>query len=285
MSEQNLMVSPEKLGAEIRELTRQAKAMTLYYGVEIGRRLEAAKSMVPYGGWGAWLKNNTEFSQATATRFMRVFNEYGAVQIGIFGAVPESSTLQNLSISKEAQEAYEKLRGMEDELTAAKDEACRMADELEALKNRPVEVAVQRDEQAIRDAEAKVRAQAETELRKKTDEWRKQTTKTEQEIERVRKEAEGLKQQLAAAKAMAETAYSDAEKERLTGEIEDLRKKLVMSDKDMTAAHLHFSQWQAAFNQLTQAVSRIEDEDKVGKLCAAIRAQLAAWGKTMEDTQ
>ena len=49
-------------------------------------------------------------------------------------------------------------------------------------------------------------------------------------------------------------------------------------------AHLHFSQWQAAFNQLTQAVSRIEDEDKVGKLCAAIRAQLAAWGKAMEGT-
>ena len=354
MSEQNLMVSPEKLGEEIRELTRQAKAMTLYYGVEIGRRLEAAKSMVPYGGWGAWLKENTEFSQATATRFMRVFNEYGAAQIGIFGAVPESSTLQNLSISnalrllavpedereefaeavdaenlsarelekaikerdaarqeresalrqeresalrqansdslraenakKEAQEAYEKLRGMEDELTAAKDEACRMADELEALRNRPVEVAVQRDEQAIRDAEAKVQAQAETELRKKTDEWRKQTTKTEQEIERVRKEAEGLKQQLTAAKAMAEAASSDAEKERLTGEIEDLRRKLAMSDKDVTAAHLHFSQWQAAFNQLTQAVSRIEDEDKVGKLCAAIRAQLAAWGKAMEGT-
>lgn len=99
MSEKNLTVSPERLGAEIRELTRQAKTMTLYYGVEIGRRLEAAKSMVPYGGWGAWLKENTEFSQATATRFMRVFNEYGAAQIGIFGAVPESSTLQNLSIS------------------------------------------------------------------------------------------------------------------------------------------------------------------------------------------
>ena len=94
-----LVVTPERLGVEIRELTRQAKAMTLYYGVEIGRRLEAAKSMVPYGGWGAWLKENTEFSQATATRFMRVFNEYGAEQIGIFGAVPESSTLQNLSIS------------------------------------------------------------------------------------------------------------------------------------------------------------------------------------------
>lgn len=72
--------------------------------------------------------------------------------------------------------------------------------------------------------------------------------------------------------------------ERLSGEVEDLRRKLAMSDKDVTAAHLHFSQWQAAFNQLTQTVSRIEDEDKTGKLCAAIRAQLAAWGKAMEGT-
>ena len=345
MSAQELTVSPERLGAEIRELTRQAKAMTLYYGVEIGRRLEAAKSMVPYGGWGTWLKENTEFSQATATRFMRVFNEYGAAQIGIFGAVPESSTLQNLSISnalrllavpedereefaeavdaenlsarelekaikerdtarqeresalrqansdslraeyakKEAEEAYEKLRGMEDELTAAKDEACRMADELEALRKRPVEVAVQRDEQAIRDAEAKVRAQAEAELRKKTDEWKKQTIKTEQEIERVRAEAESLKQQLEAAKVMAETASSDAEKERLSGEVEELRRKLAMSDKDVTAAGLWFGQWQAAYNQLTQTVARIEDTEKAAKLRAAIRAQLGAWGKTAEE--
>ena len=346
MNEQSLMVSPEKLGAEIRELTRQAKAMTLYYGVEIGRRLEAAKSMVPYGGWGTWLKENTEFSQATATRFMRVFNEYGAAQIGIFGAVPESSTLQNLSISnalrllavpedereefaeavdaenlsarelekaikerdaarqereialrqansdslraenakKEAEEAIERLRGMEDELQAARDEARTAADELEALRNRPVEVAVQRDEQAIRDAEAKVRAKAETELQKKTAEWRKQATKTEQEIARVREEAESLKQQLAAAKAMAETASSDAEKERLSGEVEQLRKKLAMSDKDVTAAGLWFGQWQSAFNQLTQAISHIEDEEKASKLRAAIRAQLGAWGKTTEDT-
>lgn len=72
--------------------------------------------------------------------------------------------------------------------------------------------------------------------------------------------------------------------ERLSGEVEDLRRKLAMSDKDVTAAHLHFSQWQAAFTQLTQTVSRIEDEDNVGELCAAIKAQLAAWEKAMEGT-
>ena len=88
----------------------------------------------------------------------------------------------------------------------------------------------------------------------------------------------------AAAKAMAEAASSDAEKERLAGEVEDLRRKLAMSDKDVTAAQLYFYQWQAAFNQLTQAISNIKDEDKAGKLCAALRAQLAAWGKAMEGT-
>lgn len=71
--------------------------------------------------------------------------------------------------------------------------------------------------------------------------------------------------------------------ERLSGEVEDLRRKLAVSDKDVTAAHLHFSQWQAAFTQLTQTVSRIEDEDKVGELCAAIKAQLAVWEEAMED--
>ena len=33
-----------------------------------------------------------------------------------------------------------------------------------------------------------------------------------------------------------------------------------------------------------QAISHIKDEDKAGKLCAAIRAQLTAWGKAMEGT-
>ena len=340
MSEKNLTVSPERLGAEIRELTRQAKAMTLYYGVEIGRRLEAAKSMVPYGGWGAWLKENTEFSQATATRFMRVFNEYGAAQIGIFGAVPESSTLQNLSISnalrllavpeaereefaetvdaenlsarelekaikerdaaikeretamrqsdrdclraeqaeKEAAEANERMRGMEDELTAAKQDACQLAEQVQALQNRPVEVAAQRDEAAIREAENRARAEGARELRKKAKEW-------DELAEKARKEKEALEQRLEKALAEAEKAKKqDNGLDSLQAEIDALRKKLAMSDKDMTAAQLYFGQWQAAFNQLTQAVSHIEDEDKAAKLRAAIRAQLAAWGKTMEDT-
>ena len=270
---------------------------------------------------------------------MRVFNEYGAAQIGIFGAVPESSTLQNLSISnalrllavpedereefaeavdaenlsarelekaikerdaarqeresamrqansdslraenakKEAQEAYEKLRGMEDELTAAKQDACQLAEQVQALQNRPVEVAVQRDEAAIREAENRARAEGARELKKKAKEW-------DELAEKARKEKETLEQQLEKALAEAEKAKQQGNGlDSLQAEIDALRKKLAMSDKDMTTAQLYFYQWQAAFNQLTQAISHIKDEDKAGKLCAAIRAQLAAWGEAMEE--
>ena len=47
--------------AEIKELTRQAQTSALMYAVEIGRRLEEAKSALPYGSWGNWLKEEVNF--------------------------------------------------------------------------------------------------------------------------------------------------------------------------------------------------------------------------------
>lgn len=340
----DLAVTPERLGVEIRELTRQAKAMTVYYAVEIGRRLTAAKSMVPHGGWADWIRENTEFSQTTATRMMRIFDEYGAAQIGIFGAEPNSSTLQNLSISnalrllavpedereefaeaidaenlsareldkairerdaavadrdnarreanvyslrtkkaeEELQEAMERAQTLEDDLKAARNDRRQIADELEALRKRPVEVAGQRDEKAIREAAAKAKAEADASWEKKKRELDKQAETTQQELVRTRKETELLKEQLAEAKKKAEAATGTGEKRQILDEIEALKRKLAMADTAVTAARLYFEQWQAAFNQLKQAISNIKDEDKAGKLCAAIKAQLGAWEKKLE---
>lgn len=92
-------LTPEQLGAEVRLLTRQARTMVLGYGVEIGRRLAAAKEKCGHGEWGRWLERETELSQSSANRFMRLFEEYGAAQGSLFGAEVNSSTLTNLSIS------------------------------------------------------------------------------------------------------------------------------------------------------------------------------------------
>lgn len=64
--------TPELIGAEIRTITQQAKYMALLYGVEVGRRLNEAKELLPHGQWLPWLEKETEFSPATASRFMKL---------------------------------------------------------------------------------------------------------------------------------------------------------------------------------------------------------------------
>lgn len=99
MNELEIKRTPEVIGAEIRSLTTQARCITLWYGIEIGRRLTEAKELVEHGEWLAFLEGQTEFSQPTASRFMRLFKEYGAEQVSLFGAEAKYSTLNNLSIS------------------------------------------------------------------------------------------------------------------------------------------------------------------------------------------
>jgi len=99
MNEMDIVRTPELIGAEIRSLTTQARCITLWYGIEIGRRLTEAKEMVAHGEWLSFLEQQTEFSQPTASRFMRLYKEYGADQSSLFGAESKYSTLNTLSIS------------------------------------------------------------------------------------------------------------------------------------------------------------------------------------------
>lgn len=85
---------------EIRQLVNQYRRITVAFAVEIGRRLVEAKALLPHGEWGDWLREQVDFSQRTANNFMRVFEEYGDQQITLFGAVSNSQTFANLSVSK-----------------------------------------------------------------------------------------------------------------------------------------------------------------------------------------
>ena len=77
----------EAVALEIRTLQRQAQGIILSYAIEIGRRLEEVKAMLPHGEWGAWLKNELDYSQSTAQNFMKVFREYGDNQQSMFGEI------------------------------------------------------------------------------------------------------------------------------------------------------------------------------------------------------
>ena len=140
--------------AEIKDLCRQAQTMALLYAVEIGRRLDEAKRALPYGKWGEWLKNEVEFSQSSANNFMKLYEEYGAAQISIFGAsvdsqtfanLPYSKALQLLAVPRDEREAFAEEVGAADlsvkELKAAIEERDRAKKEAEEAKAREEELA------------------------------------------------------------------------------------------------------------------------------------------------
>lgn len=143
--------TPEVVGAEVRNLTAAAKYLTVWYAVEIGRRLTEAKELVAHGEWMDWLKRETEFSQPTANRFMRIYAEYGSDQGNLFGAETKYSTLNNLSVSNAL-----KLLAMPEE----ERESFALEVDAEHLSSRELEEAIrERDEakKALQEAEKTVK--------------------------------------------------------------------------------------------------------------------------------
>lgn len=136
----------ETVALEIRTLQRQAQGIILSYAIEIGRRLVEAKSMLPHGEWGAWLKRELDYSQSTAQNFMRVYKEYGADQQSLFGGVPKSQAFGNLTYSKalkllaitdeEEREKFIEEHDVSAMSTRELAEAIRARDDAEAEKSR-----------------------------------------------------------------------------------------------------------------------------------------------------
>ena len=180
--------TPDIIGAEIRGLTQQAKTMTLWFGIEIGRRLTEAKEMLEHGQWLPYLKEQTDFSQPTASRFMRLYKEYGADQSSLFGAESKYSTLNNLSISN----ALRLLAVPEDEreeFAAEHDVEHMSARELDELIK-------QRDEAEQRAARAEEQVQQAADGAAKADE---QYQKAKQELHLLREKLGNAEAQKAAA--------------------------------------------------------------------------------------
>jgi len=180
--------TPDIIGAEIRGLTQQAKTMTLWFGIEIGRRLTEAKEMLEHGQWLAYLKEQTEFSRSSAGRLMTLYKEYGAAQTSLFGAEVNYPTLGNLSISN----ALRLLAVPEDE----REEFAEKHDVEHMSAHELDELIKQRDEAEQRAARAEEQVQQAADGAAKADE---QYQKAKQELHLLREKLGNAEAQKAAA--------------------------------------------------------------------------------------
>ncbi len=315
MNELQTVRTPEIIGAEIRHITYQVKCMTLYGGVEIGRRLKEAKERVPYGSFGEFLKKETEFSSSAAGRFMQLFDEYGAALTGggelfpTLGKVSVSNALRLLALPSEEREEFAQEHDVEhlstrelDKILAERDEALKRAEEAEKnlaeeearraevvapyeeqlsalraenkeLREKPIDVAVEVDEEAVERAAAEAKSKADAEWAKKLEAAQKAKEKSEKNVEKLEAKLRLAEEDFEKRRAEVVAPYEE-KLSALAGseeEIASLRKQLAMSSAEITTFRLRFDGWQQAFQQMLESLEAVPEE-KRDKLRAAINA-------------
>lgn len=229
---------------EIRQLCQQAQATALMYIVEIGRRLVEAKSALPHGEWGGWLKNEVGFSQSTAENYMRLFEEYGASQITIFGAsvdsqtfakLPYSKALALLAVEREEREKFAEEVGADDlsvkelkkviaERDAEKKRITELEDKLAELDKARIDA-----EEAAADVstlEDKI-----ADLEKSLADEREAVKKAKDSLKKAKENPKLPPEKLEAIKKEAEDAAKKAAEESTGKELEELRERLKVAEE------------------------------------------------------
>lgn len=263
--------------------------------LEIGRLLIQAKEQLPHGEWGSWLRDRVEFSERSANNFMRVAREYASnpqlvADLGIRKAialldVPEEereafaaetnaaqlTTRQLEEAIRDRDQAREDLATKEAALnvtngclSAREAELTQARKELEELRARPVEVAVETvvDEAAVK----KAAREAAKEAKEKAEQ--KAAKALEAEQARVKE----LEQQLEAAKSSNDAQRAEAAEAKA----EELRKQLAIAqNEDVYGVQICFEQIKELANRMQGHILRLQARGQIAEYEKCRNAQRA----------
>ena len=302
--------SIENITEEIQELKAEAQCTAVYYICRIGKRLAEAKSILPHGEWAEWLANKVEFSQRTASDFMRIYKEYGSDQTSLFGGNSQAianlgytKALQLLAIPAAEREEFVEENDVEElstrqlaDLIRERDEALKKAEETGKLQEQldiansrakksesEAAIAAQKLSEATAEkSRIEERLQSEREKVKKLknnpnipDELKdklKQEAKAEAE-NKLAEQTRELDERIAKAKAEVENAQSA--KEAAEAKAAELEKRLSMSDPAVTEFKSSFEQVQIFNGKCLEIIKRVENAETSNKLRAAMMAFLS----------
>ena len=137
--------------AEVRAIEEQVKGVALSGAVAIGKRLLEAKSLVPHGRFGEWLRVNVSYSERRAQDLMRLYETYGRETIPeSVSALDYSKAVALLSAPEDQREALAE-RAMEEDMSVRQ-----LQDEVKRLNAEKVKA-----QMTIGDLEGKVEKQRE----------------------------------------------------------------------------------------------------------------------------
>lgn len=171
------------------------------------------------------------------------------------------------------------LKNLQESAKAAEVEARRELEkvraELQALRDKPVEVAVEVDQEAVSRAAEEARTAAEAE-------WREKLAAAERKLNDAAGERKALEDKITELRKKAKHAGTEGKEEnaRLSGEVDALKKQLAMSDAKIITFKAKLENMNAAFSGVESALGEMEPELRE-KMSAAACAQLDIWKKAL----
>lgn len=297
MSEQVNKRSVEVVTAEIITIREHAQKVFYEAVIQIGRRLEEAKSLVPAGTWLEYLDGRLGYKPSTAQNYMRIAREFGDGQLSLtnknaadlFGNLGYSQLLPLLGLPEDERE---QLAEENDLQTMSKREIDALVRERDAAKKQAADNKALLDKQHKGLIDAKVRADA-----LKTD---LAAAKKQAEQERL-----ALQDQLTALEAKAaepitaEVVVDDAALARVRDEVaaeqaeavraaqaraaEFERKYQAAKNPEAAQVNFLFGEMQTLYSRLGQALLLMDDSqpETADKLRGAIAAQLNTWAASV----
>lgn len=270
--------TPERVATEINYIKRRVCDTVLRESVEIGRLLCEAKALVPSGEWMNWLKENVDYSQATANNLMRLYEEYGEQsQIGffeenkleIFGSLTPSQAVALVALPYEQRKEFVQTHDMSE--TSVRDIQAEIKARREAEKR--AEDAEKRAEDAERKAEAN--EDEVIDLRRHLDELLSKSEEAESvDVEKLQKETED-KLRAEYTEKIKEAEKAAAEKAK--SKVENLQKKLDAKEGEHEKAL-------ADAVEKAKAQARSEVEAEYSERLAASRAEAEKLKKKLDSS-
>ena len=300
MSESVVAVrSIEIVTAEIYTIRDNAARVFMDSVVQIGRRLEEAKQLVPHGEWTDYLDTKLGYKPSTAQNYMRIAREFGDGQVGLsgktasdfFGNLGYSQLLPLLGLPEEEREQLAEehdLAGMSsreiqalvkerDEAKAAAAAAQEQADKQgqearsarDALATAKDKLKAEKQKAQEQAEAAKANAETAAELQRRLDELAAQAG---QPREMTDEERDALRAEVAAEQAKAVQA-AEARAAEALAKLEKFKNP---------AAHkvnFLFGELCEYWRRLQAALKELEksDEEAAGKMRGAIDQVIGGW--------
>lgn len=154
--------SIEIVTAEIHTIRDNAAKVFMDAVVQIGRRLEEAKQLVPQGGWTEYLENELGYKPSTAQNYMRIAREFGDGQVSLSGKTAQDvfgdlGYAQLLPLLGLPEEEREELAGEHDLAGMSSREIAALVKERDALAAKAEKL--NEAEQAAVEAKEKLKAE------------------------------------------------------------------------------------------------------------------------------